>query len=142
MSRDERSNLRLARDRQTTPPGALGAKRPPALPWRLCAFALRLIQASARVDRSIELRYPFAMTFGVLFEKVTDKKLPTGYYYAHVPSLGLTTHGKGVEGARQAAADLLQLWIAEKRANGEKVNASGETLFSTLEVPDDALQGA
>ena len=38
-----------------------------------------------------------------------------GYYYAHVPSLGLTTHGLGVEGARQAAADLLRLWIAEKR---------------------------
>jgi len=82
------------------------------------------------------------MTFGVLFERVTDKKFPAGYYYAHVPSLGLTTHGLGVEGARKAAADLLQLWIAEKRANGEKVSVSAETLFSTLEVPDDALQGA
>ena len=82
------------------------------------------------------------MNFGVLFEKVTDKEFPAGYYYAHVPSLGLTTHGLGIDGAREAAADLLRMWIAEKRANGEKINASGETLFSTLEVPDDALQGA
>ena len=82
------------------------------------------------------------MNFGVLFEKVTDKEFPDGYYYAHVPSLGLTTHGLGVEGARQAAADLLRLWIAEKHANGEKVTASSESLFSTLELPDDALQSA
>ena len=82
------------------------------------------------------------MNFGVLFEKVTDKEFPDGYYYAHVPSLGLTTHGLGIEGARQAATDLLRMWITEKRASGEKVNGSGEMLFSTLEVPDDALQGA
>ena len=82
------------------------------------------------------------MNFGVLFEKVTDQDFPAGYYYAHVPSLGLTTHGLGIDGARQAAADLLRLWIAEKRANGEKIVASADTLFSTLEVPDDALQSA
>ena len=82
------------------------------------------------------------MNFGVLFEKVTDKEFPDGYYYAHVPSLGLTTQGLGVEGARQAAADLLRLWIAEKHANGEKVTVSSESLFSTLELPDDALQSA
>ena len=82
------------------------------------------------------------MNFSVMFEKVQEAGFPPGHYYAHVPSLGLTTHGLGVEGARQAAADLLRLWIAEKHANGEKVTASAETLFSTLEVPDDALQGA
>ena len=82
------------------------------------------------------------MNFGVLFEKVTDKEFPAGYYYAHVPSLGLTTHGLGIEGAREAAADLLRLWIAERHAHGERVSAPAETLFSTLEVPDDALQGA
>ena len=82
------------------------------------------------------------MNFGVLFEKVTDSGFPAGYYYAHVPSLGLTTHGLGIDGAREAAADLLRMWISEKRANGETVNASGETLFTTIEVPDDALQGA
>ncbi len=82
------------------------------------------------------------MNFGVLFEKVTDKDFPSGYYCAHVPSLGLTTHGSGIEGAREAAADLLRLWIAEKHANGEAIPQSGETLFSTLELPDDASQSA
>ena len=82
------------------------------------------------------------MNFGVLFEKVTDEEFPPGYYYAHLPSLGLTTHGLGVEGARQAAVELVRLWISEKHANGERIAAPSETLFSTLEVPDDALQGA
>ena len=39
------------------------------------------------------------MNFGVLFEKVTDRDFPAGYYYAHVPSLGLTTHGLGACGS-------------------------------------------
>jgi hypothetical protein len=37
---------------------------------------------------------------------------------------------------------LLRLWIVEKVANGEKIVALTETLFSTLELPDDALQSA
>jgi predicted RNase H-like HicB family nuclease len=82
------------------------------------------------------------MNFGVLFEKVTDKDFPSGYCHAHVPTLGLTAHGPGIEGARQAAADVLRLWIAEKHANGETIPQAGETLFSTLELPDDALQSA
>ena len=82
------------------------------------------------------------MRFSVVFERVQDAGFPAGYYYAHLPSLGLTTHGLGVEGARQAAADLLQLWLAEKRASGEEVAASSEPLFGTLEIPKDALQGA
>ena len=61
------------------------------------------------------------MTFSVVFERVEDSGFSAGYYYAHVPSLGLTTHGQGIEGARQAAADLLRLWLAEKRVSGEEV---------------------
>lgn len=82
------------------------------------------------------------MKFGVLFESVSDKDFPAGYYYAHVPSLGLTTHGPGVEGARAAALDLIQAWLAEKKSNNEPVPASPEILFSTLDVSEDALQGA
>ena len=82
------------------------------------------------------------MRFSVVFERVQDAGFPASYYYAHVPSLGLTTHGPGIEGARQAAADLLRLWLAEKHANGEAVVASSETLFGTLEIPEDALQSA
>jgi predicted RNase H-like HicB family nuclease len=82
------------------------------------------------------------MNFGVLFERVTDQDFAPGYYYAHIPSLGLTTHGLGIEGAREAAADLLRLWITEKQANGEPLPAATPVLFSTLEIPDDALQSA
>jgi len=82
------------------------------------------------------------MNFSVVFEKVQEAGFPAGYYYAHIPSLSLTTHGLGIDGARTAAADLLKLWVAEKRANGETVAAPTESLFSTLELPDDALQSA
>lgn len=82
------------------------------------------------------------MQYGVLFEKVTDNGFPPGYYYAHVPALALTTHGLGIEGAREAARDLLQLWIAEKTASGEAVPSPAECFYSTVEIPDHALQGA
>jgi predicted RNase H-like HicB family nuclease len=59
------------------------------------------------------------MNIGVLFEKIEETGFPQGYFYAHVPSLALTTHGKGIEGARKAALDLIRLWFEEKRANGE-----------------------
>ncbi len=82
------------------------------------------------------------MNYGILFERIDDADFPPGHYYAHVPSLGLTTHGLGVEGAREAARDLLQQWIAEKRASHEPVPAPREFFYSTLDFPDDALQSA
>jgi hypothetical protein len=59
------------------------------------------------------------MRFSVVFERVQDAGFPAGYHCAHVPSLGLTAHGMGIEGARPAAAGLLRLWLAAKRASGE-----------------------
>jgi len=44
-----------------------------------------------------------------------------GYFYAHIPSLDLTTHGVGIEGALKAAQELVEAWLAEKRARGETV---------------------
>lgn len=82
------------------------------------------------------------MNFGVLFEKVQDAGFPPGYFYAHVPSLGLTTHGLGIDGARAAALDLLRLWLEERKANGEPLPSSSEVLFSTLDISEDALQVA
>ncbi|MEW6304631.1 MAG: type II toxin-antitoxin system HicB family antitoxin [Verrucomicrobiota bacterium] len=82
------------------------------------------------------------MTYGILFERIDEPGFPPGCYYAHVPSLGLTTHGEGIEGARTAARDLVRLWVAEKQANGEAVPHPAETFYSTLEVNEDALQGA
>lgn len=61
------------------------------------------------------------MTYTVIYEKITDGSLPDGYYYAHLPTLDLTTHGLGVDGAKEAAKDLLKAWIEEKLSNGEKV---------------------
>ena len=56
------------------------------------------------------------MQYSVLIETVTDSDYPQGYYYAHIPTLGLTTHGFGIEGAKLAARDLIGLWIAERQA--------------------------
>ncbi len=82
------------------------------------------------------------MNYGIVFERIEEPSFPRDYYYAHIPSLGLTTHGQGLEGARSAARDLLREWIAEKRANHEAVPTPGEFFFSTLELSEDALQGA
>ncbi len=82
------------------------------------------------------------MNYAILLERIDDPTFPKGYYYAHIPSLGLTTHGLGVDGAREAARDLLNLWIAERKSNGEIVPAPGEFFFSTVELSEDALQSA
>ena len=82
------------------------------------------------------------MNYAVLLERIDDVSYPKGYYYAHIPSLGLTTHGLGVDGAREAARDLLNLWIAEKKSSGEVIAAPGEFFFSTVELSDNALQSA
>jgi predicted RNase H-like HicB family nuclease len=82
------------------------------------------------------------MTYGILFEKAEPGELPPGFYYAHVPALGLTTHGEGVDGARAAATDLVTLWLTEKRAAGESVASPAEFFFSRVEIPDSALQSA
>jgi hypothetical protein len=60
------------------------------------------------------------MNVGILFEKVEDKDFPPGYFSAHLPSLGLTTHGLGIDGARQAAFDLARVWLIEKNC-GERL---------------------
>jgi len=75
------------------------------------------------------------MSYLVIFENIIDGSLPKDYFYAHIPALGLTTHGVGIEGARKAAGDLVQLWIAEKKANNEEIRVP-EILVSTLELSD------
>jgi len=56
------------------------------------------------------------MRYSVLIEAITDPDFPPGYYYAHIPTLDLSTHGLGIEGAKLAARDLLTVWIEEKQA--------------------------
>lgn len=78
------------------------------------------------------------MNYSILFERMDDASLPEGFFYAHIPALGLTTHGEGLDGARAAALDLLTLWVAEKRANGEVLPREQEAYFSRIELADVA----
>lgn len=75
------------------------------------------------------------MTYTIVYQKISEKDFPEGYYYAHIPALDLTTHGIGIEGAKEAAKDLLKLWIDEKREAGEKILPE-ELLISKLEIED------
>ena len=61
------------------------------------------------------------MRYSVLVEPVEDRENLPGFYYAHVPSLGITTHGDGVEGAIAATRDLIHLWVEEKAAADESI---------------------
>jgi predicted RNase H-like HicB family nuclease len=80
------------------------------------------------------------MKVGILIEKICEDGYPDGYYYAHAPSLGLTTHGLGIEGAISAIKDLIRLWIDEKKANNEDIHSSTESLYSILEIEEYAIQ--
>ncbi len=57
----------------------------------------------------------------IIYEKITDGSLPDNYFYAHIPALDLTTHGIGINGAKDAAKDLIKLWIKEISANCESI---------------------
>jgi predicted RNase H-like HicB family nuclease len=74
------------------------------------------------------------MTYTIIYEKINDPSFPPEYFYAHIPSLGLTTHGDGIEGAKKAAEDLIKLWIEEKLFNGEEVKKEAETYYSKIVV--------
>jgi hypothetical protein len=91
------------------------------------------LAAGELLDRRSEAHYFGSMNFGVLFEEIKDEDFPPGYYYAHLPRLGFTTHGLGLDGARRAALDLAQVWLAEKKAPGEALPAASEILFSILD---------
>jgi len=74
--------------------------------------------------------------YSILFQEIHETGFPAGWYYAHIPALNLTTHGHGLEGAREAAADLLRLWLEEKRAHGEEVPKESTVFYSQIEIPD------
>ena len=81
------------------------------------------------------------MQYSILIEAVTDPGFPPGYYYAHIPSLDLTTHGLGIEGAKAAARDLLEVWVGEKKAHGEPISPETDSYFAHIEI-EDAVLGA
>jgi predicted RNase H-like HicB family nuclease len=75
------------------------------------------------------------MRYAVLLEPIHEVGFE-GFYYAHIPTLDLTTHGQGVEGALAAARELVELWINEKRARGEAVPVETATLVGQIEISD------
>ncbi len=77
--------------------------------------------------------------YTIVYERVNDPSFSPGYYYAHVPALDITTHGKGIEGAKEAAYDLIKVWLTEKKANGEPVKREEGAFVSTIEIEEDAL---
>ena len=74
------------------------------------------------------------MAYTIIYEKITDESLPEDYYYAHIPTFDLTTHGFGIDGAKQAARELVKAWIEEKKANGEDIPVEEDTLISKIEI--------
>lgn len=80
------------------------------------------------------------MRYSVFLEPVREPEFQ-GYYYAHIPTLDLTTHGEGMEGALKAAQELVEAWIAEKRAHGEHVPVESKSLIAQIEI-SDALLGS
>ena len=74
------------------------------------------------------------MRYSVFLEPIKEPEFQ-GYYYAHIPTLDLTTHGQGLEGALAAARELMEAWIAEKRAHGEPVPVEDQSLIAQVEVP-------
>lgn len=68
--------------------------------------------------------------YTVVYENINDSDFEPGYYYAHIPALGITTHGFGLKGAKQAALDLVKLWTEDLSENDEESNI----FVSTLEI--------
>jgi predicted RNase H-like HicB family nuclease len=75
------------------------------------------------------------MRYSVLLEPINEPEFQ-GYYYAHIPTLDLTTHGQGIEGALAAAQELIEAWIGEKRARGESVPVEAKSLIAQVEISD------
>ena len=78
------------------------------------------------------------MRYTVFLQPVEDPGFE-GLYSAHLPTLGLTTHGQGVEGALAAAHDLADLWVAERASRGEPLPREARGLIGEVELADAVL---
>lgn len=76
------------------------------------------------------------MRYTVVFSPVREEGFPSGYYYARIPALDLTTHGEGIDGAKRAAEELLRGWIEERRVHGETLSGEEDLLVSQLDIAD------
>ena len=81
------------------------------------------------------------LRYTVVIEPTHEAEYP-GWYYAHIPALDLTTHGLGVEGAMEAARDLVNGWVAELREMEREVPREEAAFVTHVEVTSDALHAA
>jgi len=79
------------------------------------------------------------MRYSVFIEPINEPEFE-GYYYAYIPTLDLTTHGVGIEGAIAAAQELIGVWVEEKRTRGEKVPVEAQSLIAQVEIADAVLR--
>jgi predicted RNase H-like HicB family nuclease len=79
------------------------------------------------------------MKYTVFLEPIRERGWE-GYYYARIPTLDLTTHGRGEAGALQAARELLEVWLAERAAHQEPIPREEQVLIREVEVPDALLR--
>jgi predicted RNase H-like HicB family nuclease len=86
------------------------------------------------------------MRYNVIYEKIREPEFE-GEYYAHIPAFDLTTQGMGIDGAREAAEDLLRAWIEVKLEHGEAIPPPDDdallgSINIPIDLPDHALQAA
>ncbi len=81
------------------------------------------------------------MIYTVILGSTNELDRP-GWYYAHIPTLDLTTHGLGPEGAMAAARDLASGWIAELRSAGKEVPVETRGFVSWIDLPGDTTHTA
>ena len=81
------------------------------------------------------------MRYTVLLEPTNEPSRP-GWYYAHIPTFDLTTHGLGLEGALEAARDFVSGWISELQSRGEEIPEEKQAFISQIEIPDGAIHAA
>jgi predicted RNase H-like HicB family nuclease len=78
------------------------------------------------------------MRYSVFLEPIQEAGFE-GFYYAHIPTLDLTTHGVGVEGALSAARELAEAWVTERRTHGDPLPVESTALIGHIELPDAVL---
>jgi antitoxin HicB len=70
------------------------------------------------------------LTFNVVYEDAGD-----GWVYAHVPELPeVHTQGEGLDEARAMVRDAIEVVLAERRARGEPIPATGWALVEAVEI--------
>lgn len=71
--------------------------------------------------------------YTVVLEPTNEPDHPNRYY-AHIPTLDLTTHGDGIDGAIAAARDLIELWLEELKTSGKVIPNEQPSLVTHIEV--------